>query len=65
MDGHDMKAVETVLRGAVQANGKPKAIIAKTVRGYGSPTMMEHDIWFHKAPNAEELNMLLKEVDAF
>lgn len=65
VDGHDMKAVETVLRGAVQANGKPKAIIAKTVRGYGSPTMMEHDIWFHKAPNAEELNMLLKEVDAF
>ena len=27
--------------------------------------MTEHDIWFHKAPNAEELELLTREVDAF
>lgn len=66
VDGHDMAALETIfLELGVLANGKPKAVIARTVRGYGSKIMMEHDIWFHKAPNADELEMLCREVDAF
>lgn len=65
VDGHDLDALETCFRSLQQENGRPKAVIAKTVRGYGSKTMTEHDIWFHKAPNAEELEMLSKEVDAF
>jgi len=65
VDGHDLDALETVFRMAQEKNGRPKAVIAKTVRGYGSPTMTEHDIWFHKAPNAEELELLTREVDAF
>jgi len=66
VDGHDMDAVEATLRDmGARADGRPKAVIAHTVRGYGSPTMTEHDIWFHKAPNAEELEQLKKEVDAF
>ena len=64
-DGHDMEAIEKTFRSAMEPNGKPKAVIAKTVRGYGSPTMTDHDIWFHKAPNAEELELLKKEVDEF
>jgi transketolase len=44
---------------------KPMAVIAHTIRGYGSPTMMANDIWFHKAPTDEELTMLVKEVDLF
>ena len=46
-------------------DGRPKAIIARTIRGYGSATMTENDIWFHKAPNEHELEMLIKEVDEF
>ncbi|MEE3410079.1 MAG: thiamine pyrophosphate-dependent enzyme [Treponema sp.] len=66
VNGHNMNDCETVLLQATQlANGKPKAIIAHTVRGYGSKTMTEHDVWFHKAPNTEELEMLSKEVDEF
>ena len=66
VNGHDADALEIVFRKAGGSkNGKPKAVLARTVRGYGSPTMMEHDIWFHKAPSAEELAMLEKEVDAF
>lgn len=66
VNGHDHKELKEVflkLRG--MKNKRPKAVIAKTVRGYGSDTMTQHDIWFHKAPNAEELEMLQKEVDSF
>lgn len=65
VDGHDMDALERVFRSLDHNNGRPKVVIAKTVRGYGSKTMTDHDIWFHKAPNAEELEMLMREVDEF
>ncbi len=64
-DGHNMDALEQTFKElrAVK-NNRPKAVIAKTVRGYGSKTMTEKDIWFHKAPNAEELKQLQAEVEA-
>jgi len=66
VDGHDLRALEAVFRQTlVLKNGRPKAIIAHTVRGYGSPTMTDHDVWFHKAPNSEELQMLMREVEQF
>lgn len=66
INGHNIDEVESTIRTAMKnPNGKPKAIIANTVRGYGSKTMTEHDIWFHKAPNEDELEMLCKEVDEF
>jgi len=65
VDGHDTVALEQVLLNTDNANGKPKAIIAKTHRGWGSQTLAGDDIWFHKAPNAEELQLLMREVDAF
>ena len=65
-DGHDMDSLEKTFSDLLfEKNGRPKAVIAKTIRGYGSPTMTDHDIWFHKAPNAEELALLEQEVDAF
>lgn len=65
VDGHDVDALEVCLQNLNQKNGKPKAVIAQTTRGYGSKTMTENDIWFHKAPDARELELLLKEVDEF
>ena len=65
-DGHNedeiLKAFDDILN---INNNKPKAIIAKTIRGYGSKTMMENDIWFHKSPSNEELPLLIKEVESF
>lgn len=61
VDGHDLNAIEKCFR--YEKHAKPVGIIAHTVRGYGSKTMIENDIWFHKAPNEEELEMLQKEVD--
>ncbi len=66
IDGHDQVMIEEGINSLINnKNGKPKAVIAKTIRGYGSRTMTENDIWFHKAPNEEELKMLIAEVDAF
>ncbi len=65
-DGHDMDKLYDVFSALRDSlNGKPKAVIAKTIRGYGSKTMTENDIWFHKAPNEEELDLLCREVDEF
>ena len=64
VNGHDMGEIEGAFRKLrVLKNGKPKVVIAKSIRGYGSKTMMEHDIWFHKSPNGEELEMLMREVE--
>lgn len=66
VNGHDMAECEKVFKQLKECkNGRPKAVIAHTVRGYGSKTMTDHDIWFHKAPNEEELQLLTKEVDEF
>lgn len=65
VDGHSPDELEKVFAQCQVKNGHPKAVVAKTVRGYGSKTMMAEDIWFHKAPNEAELEMLCKEVDAF
>lgn len=66
VNGHNMLDCEQVFKKLVETkNGKPKAVIAHTTRGYGSKTMTENDIWFHKAPNEDELKLLNKEVDEF
>lgn len=66
INGHDMGETEAAfLALREKKNGRPKAVIAHTVRGYGSKTLTDFDVWFHKAPNAAELGMLCKEVDAF
>ena len=64
VDGHNLDSLEKVLK-IKNNNGKPMAIIADTIRGYGSCTLTNHDIWFHKSPNAEELDGLIKEVEEF
>ena len=63
IDGHNHSEIERALR--IGHVGKPLAIIAHTKRGYGSRTMMEQAMWFHRAPNEEELEVLMKEVDSF
>ncbi len=62
-DGHNTEAIRKAF--GYKRNHKPVAVIAHTVRGYGSKTLMENDIWFHKAPNDEELLVLQSEVDMF
>lgn len=62
VDGHS----ENELTAALKKTGdRPRAIIAKTVRGYGSKTLTEDRSWFHRYPTESELAELKREVDAF
>ena len=63
-EGHQEEKLKEVFLNFA-ANGRPKAVIADTIRGYGSRTLTKEEIWFHKAPNAQELSMLCREVDEF
>ena len=65
VDGHNEFELEKVFYELkLLKNGKPKAVIAKTIRGFGSETMMKNDIWFHKSPDKFELEQLTREVEA-
>lgn len=60
--GHDEDMLETAL--CKQHPTCPRAVIAKTQRGYGSKTLMEDRSWFHRAPKEDELKKLIGEVYA-
>lgn len=60
VDGHDVGALREVL-GAPGAD-KPRAIIAKTYKGRGVSFMEDLVDWHHKVPNAEQLEIALKEL---
>jgi transketolase len=38
--------------------GKPKVILARTIKGKGVPFLEGHGIWHHKIPNSEELEQI-------
>ena len=62
-DGHDEGALAQAF--AVRHPGKPMAILAKTVRGYGSRTLTEDRSWFHRAPTQKEMEQLAREVECY
>ncbi|MDO4291557.1 MAG: transketolase [Eggerthellaceae bacterium] len=65
VDGHDIGALVEVLGGAKAAGGsKPHAVIARTVKGKGVSFMENQAGWHGKAPNAEQLQTALAELQA-
>lgn len=54
IDGNDLTAIDAALTLAAETKGKPTAIIANTVKGYGSPVMENKAPWHHHLPNAEQ-----------
>jgi len=62
--GNNSNFIKTVLDTISLNECKTKALIICTQRGYGCSSMMEGPKWFHRAPNDEELSLLLKEIDA-
>ena len=61
-DGHDLEAIEAALSAEVPA-GKPKCIIAHTVKGKGVSFMENQVGWHGKAPNEEQRQQALKELE--
>ena len=62
VNGHNITEVEAAL---IAESDKPVVILAETVRGWGSKTLMADRSWFHRYPKNDELSRLLEEVDEF
>ena len=64
VDGHDFDALRAAFAEARQVKGQPTVLIAKTVKGKGV-SFMENDAgWHGKAPNAEQYEKAMAELDA-
>jgi transketolase len=62
-DGHDFEALFGAFEKAKTVTGKPTVIIAATTKGKGV-SFMENNLDFHgKAPNAEQVEIALKELE--
>ena len=57
IDGHDHDVIKDALK--MREIGKPIAIIANTVKGYGVLSMESNPEWHHRSPNLVELEFLL------
>ena len=65
VDGHDIDALIALLNGLkADRSGKPHAVIAATVKGKGVSFMENQAGWHGKAPNAEQLETALAELQA-
>ena len=54
VNGHDLAQLEAELNSPMDSYGKPKAIIAYTVKGKGIPSAENSTIWHHKAKITQE-----------
>jgi transketolase len=61
-DGHDVPALEQALRAPASA-GKPRVVIARTVKGKGVSLMENNPAWHWRMPNKRELKVFMRELD--
>ncbi len=62
IDGHDFDELERAFQAAKACKDKPFAIIMKTVKGKGVSFMENQVGWHGKAPNKDEYEVALKEL---
>lgn len=63
IDGHSFDEIENALNQARVCKGKPTAIVAKTVKGKGVSFMENQVNWHGAAPNAEQYETAMNELD--
>jgi len=63
IDGHNMQEIVDAIEEAKKFTGKPVAIIAQTIKGKGVDFMENIAGWHGKAPNVEQLNEGLKQLN--
>ena len=64
IDGHDFDAIEAALNEAKTVKGKPSAIVMKTVKGKGVSFMENNAGWHGVAPNDEQFEQAMAELNA-
>lgn len=63
IDGNSLDEIEEALEFAKTVKGRPTAIIAKTLKGKGVSFMENKAGWHGKAPNGEEYEAAMKELN--
>ena len=64
IDGHDFDQIEAALDAARAVKGKPSAIVMKTVKGKGVSFMEDKAGWHGVAPNDEQFQQAMAELNA-
>jgi transketolase len=62
IDGHDLNAIDGAMQSAMQSNGKPTCIIAKTNKGHGASLTEGMNDWHGKALKAEQAQAAIEEI---
>jgi len=63
VDGHDIDAIISTLQKVKEVKNMPSVIIAKTIKGKGVSYMENVASWHGKAPNEEEYNKAMEELN--
>ncbi len=63
IDGHDYQAIDSAFGLACAKKGKPTMIIAHTVKGKGVSFMENNYTWHGKAPNKEQYEQAIAELE--
>lgn len=63
IDGNDFDQIDAAFKEAKSVKGRPTVIIAKTVKGKGVSFMENQVGWHGKAPNKEEYEKAIEELD--
>ncbi len=63
VDGHNITELIQAFEQAKKIKGKPTAIIANTIKGKGISFMENQASWHGKAPNEEQYNQAMKELN--
>ena len=64
VDGNDVGALDEAFDVASQTKDKPTAIIANTIKGFGSSVMEGKASWHHHLPNEEEYQLIVADFAA-
>lgn len=62
VDGHDHAAVGEALAGIPWESGRPSCLIARTTKGKGVGFLENELLWHYRAPNAEQLRTIWREL---
>jgi transketolase len=63
INGHDHQALKDIFIKVKNLNGKPKVIIAHTIKGKGVSFMEDKLLWHYKSPTEEQLNAAIYELN--
>ena len=63
VNGHDHEALASVLEHPVQPGGKPRCVIAHTIKGKGISFMENTVLWHYRTPQGEEYLAAVRELE--